>query len=197
MSIYKGEAHTELLNKLDEVKSSNNKSELQAFSDPSDDNSSENLKSNNNRLEVQIVGSNDINGNGPFRHLTIDSNGRTLTNPLMTATNNKIQATIDSNRSSDNSIVSSSTVAANLQIGSDIDIGNDKSIIIVGSATGNHSIKVLHSTDNTNFYLYGEVSPVAHDSVYHYNVKVEDGLQYYRIMNSNSSNTFTLNYVTL
>ena len=33
-----------------------------------------------------ILGANDINGNTP-RHLTIDANGRTLTNPLMTTTN--------------------------------------------------------------------------------------------------------------
>ncbi len=194
---YKGDAHTELIAKLDEVKSANDKAALQGFSDPADDNTNENLKSNNNRLEVQVVGSNDINGNGPFRHLTIDANGRTLTNPLMTSTNNKIQDTIDSNRSGDNSLVSGVTVAANLQIGSDIDIADKKSIIIVGSATGNHVIKLLHSTDGTNFYIYSEVSPVTHNSVYHFNIKVEDGLRYYRVMNSNTSNTFTLNYVTL
>ena len=29
------------------------------------------------------------------------------------------------------------------------------------------------------------------------NIKIEDGLQHYRIMNSNQSNTFTINYITL
>ena len=194
---YKGDAHTELIAKLDEVKTSNEKAALQGFSDPADDNTNENLKSKDNRLEVLLVGSNDILGNAPNRHLTVDANGRTLTLPLMTATNNKIQDTIDSNRSGDNSIVSAVTVGSGLQIGSDIDIADKKSIIIVGSATGNHAIKLLHSTDGTNFYIYSEISPITHNSVYHFNIKVEDGLRYYRVMNSNTSNTFTLNYVTL
>jgi hypothetical protein len=193
----KGEAHTELIAKLNEVKTANEKAALQGFSDPADDNTNQNLKSKDNRLEVLLVGSNDILGNAPNRHLTIDSNGRTLTVPLMTGTNNKIQDTIDSNRSGDNSIVSAVTVGSGLQIGSDIDIADKKSIIVVGSATGNHTIKLLHSTDGTNFYIYSEVTPVSHGAVYHFNIKVEDGLRYYRVMNSNTSNTFTLNYVTL
>jgi len=194
---YKGEAHNELIAKLNEVKTANEKAALQGFTDPADDNTNQNLKSKDNRLEVLLVGSNDILGNAPNRHLTIDANGRTLTVPLMTGTNNKIQDTIDSNRSGDNSIVSSVTVGSGLQIGSDIDIADKKSIIVVWSATGNHTIKLLHSTDGTNFYIYSEVTPVAHGAVYHFNIKVEDGLRYYRVMNSNTSNTFTLNYVTL
>ena len=102
-----------------------------------------------------------------------------------------------SNRGTGTNIASSSTIGANLQIGADIDISNKKSIIILGSATGNHSVKILHSADNTNFYLYSEISPVAHGGVYHYNLKVDNGLQYYRVMNSNQSNTFTLDYVSL
>ena len=45
---------------------------------------------NGGKAQVQVVGSNDINGGLPHRHLTIDANGRTLTNPLMTATNTAI-----------------------------------------------------------------------------------------------------------
>ena len=37
-----------------------------------------------------MIGSNDINGGTPHRHLTVDANGRTLTNPLMTTTNTKL-----------------------------------------------------------------------------------------------------------
>ena len=44
------------------------------------------------RLEVQVVGSADINGGAPHRHLTIDSQGRILTIPTMTSTNNAIAA---------------------------------------------------------------------------------------------------------
>lgn len=48
---------------------------------------------NGGKAQVQVVGSNDINGGLPHRHLTIDANGRTLTNPIMTATNNAIGTT--------------------------------------------------------------------------------------------------------
>jgi hypothetical protein len=40
-----------------------------------------------------LIGSNDINGNTPHRHLTVDTNGRLLTIPSMTATNNAIGTT--------------------------------------------------------------------------------------------------------
>jgi hypothetical protein len=102
-----------------------------------------------------------------------------------------------STRSTGTNIVTGATINANLQIGGDIDISNKKSIIILGSATGNHSINILHSADNTNFYLYSSVSPVSHGGVYHYNLKIDNGLQYYKIFNSNQSNTFTLDYVSL
>ena len=131
---------------------------------------------------VQICGFDTVTSK--FKTIDVNSDGVITTNH-------------DSNRSSDNSLVSSSTIGANLQIGSDIDIGTKKSIIIVGSATGNHSIKILHSTNGTDFFLYGEVSPVSFNSNYQYNIKIEDGLQHYRIMNSNQSNTFTINYITL
>lgn len=131
---------------------------------------------------VQICGYDTVTSR--FKTIDVNSDGVITTNH-------------DSNRSSDNSLVSSATIGANLQIGSDIDIGTKKSIVIVGSATGNHSIKILHSTNGTDFYLYGEVTPVSFNSNYDYNIKIEDGLQYYRIMNSNQSNTFTINYITL
>ncbi len=131
---------------------------------------------------VQICGFDTVTSR--FKTLNVNSDGVITTNH-------------DSNRSSDNSLVSRATIGSGLQIGSDIDIGTKKSIIIVGSATGNHSIKILHSTNGTDFYLYSEVSAVSHNSVYHYNIKIEDGLQHYRIMNSNQSNTFTINYITL
>ena len=131
---------------------------------------------------VQICGFDTVTSR--FKTIDVNSDGVITTNH-------------DSNRSSDNSLVSSSTIDASLQIGSDIDIGTKKSIVMIGSATGNHSIKILHSTNGTDFYLYGEVSPVSFNSNYHYNIKIEDGLQHYRIMNSNQSNTFTINYITL
>lgn len=40
-----------------------------------------------------LIGSNDILGNTPHRHLTVDANGRLLTIPTMTSTNNAIGTT--------------------------------------------------------------------------------------------------------
>ena len=56
------------------------------------------------KLQVQIVGSVDINGSAPHRHLTIDTNGRTLTAPIMTATNNAIASTTASVNSTNTSV---------------------------------------------------------------------------------------------
>jgi hypothetical protein len=102
-----------------------------------------------------------------------------------------------SNRSAEVSIVSGVAVLASAQIGSDINIGDSKSIVIYGSATGNHNFTLEHSSDGSNWYLNSVVSPVTHGGIYHYNVKVENGLQYYRLINNNTGNTFTLNYIKL
>lgn len=130
---------------------------------------------------MQICGFND--GDSKFKSLKCDSDGNLITSH-------------DSTRSDGTAIVVGVTVAANLQIGSTIDIGTKKSIIIVGKASGNHPINILHSPDNTNFYLYSSVSPVAYDGMYHYNINIENGLGYYQIFNSNQSNTFELVYST-
>jgi len=112
-------------------------------------------------------------------------------------TDAKLEISQLSNRSAEVSIVSSSVIGANLQIGSNIDISTNRSILIYGSATGNHNWNLLHSSDNSNFFLHSVITPTAYDSVYHYNVKIEDGLRYYKLVNNNSSNTFTLNYISL
>ncbi len=102
-----------------------------------------------------------------------------------------------SKRSSEVSIVSSASILASSQIGSDINIGTSKSIIIYGTATGNHNFNLEHSSDGTNWFLHTLIAPTSHGAVFHYNVKVEDGLQYYRLMNDITVNVYTLNYVKL
>lgn len=219
MSIPKGEAHTELIAKLDEIKTSGDTSKITQgeatvtgggdglqqvllYGKNGSNGNLEPLETVGDRLLVDVI---ELSPTGPytptslpsvaiygqvdttsgFKNLRVDSNGRLqITNNLST-------------RSSSNDIVTGATVGANLQIGSDIDIGTDKTIIIVGSATGNHAINIEHSTNNTDWFVYAEVSPVAHNALYHFNIKIEDGLQYYRIINDNTSNTFTLKYVTL
>ena len=131
---------------------------------------------------VQICGYDTVTSE--FKTVDVNSDGVITTNH-------------DSNRSSDNSLVSSSTIVASAQIGGNIDLSDKKSILIYGSATGNHSFFIEHSMDNANFFLHSEITPVSHGGAYAYNVKIEDGLRYYRLINSNTGNTFSLSYVTL
>ena len=218
MSIPKGEAHTELIAKLDEIKTSGETSKITQgeatvagggdglqqvllYGKNGSNGNLEPLETVGDRLLVDVI---ELSPTGPytptslpnvaihgqvettsgFKNLRVDSDGRLQINSLST-------------RGTNNDIVTGATVGANLQIGSDIDIGTKKSIIIVGSATGNHAINIEHSTNNTDWFVYAEVSPVAHNAVYHYNIKIENGLQYYKIVNDNTSNTFTLKYITL
>ncbi len=102
-----------------------------------------------------------------------------------------------STRSSEVSIASAATVSASSQIGSDINIGTSKSIIVYGSATANHNFHLEHSSNGSTWFLHSEIAPVLHGAIYHYMVKIEDGLQYYRLMNSLSTNIYTLNYIKL
>ena len=123
-------------------------------------------------------------GDNRFKSLKCDSNGQLEISQL-------------SSRSIESVIALNSVITASSQIGGNIDISDKKSILIYGSATGNHNFNLEHSMDNANFFLHSEITPVSHGATYHYNVKIEDGLRYYRLVNSNTSNTFTLNYITL
>jgi hypothetical protein len=131
---------------------------------------------------MQICGFDSVAGR--FKSIKVDTNANLILSQ-------------SSNRSAEVSIVSASAILASAQIGSDINIGDSKTIVIYGSATGNHNFLLEHSGDGSNWFLNSVVSPVAHGGIYHYNVKVEDGLQYYRLINDNTGNTFTLNYVKL
>lgn len=131
---------------------------------------------------MQICGFND--GDSKFKSIKVDSNANLIISQ-------------SSNRSAEVSIVSAAVIAASAQIGSDINIGDSKTIVIYGSATGNHNFLLEHSSDGTNWFLHSVVSPTAHGAIYHFNVKAEDGLQYYRLINNNTGNTFTLNYIKL
>ena len=153
----------------------------------------------NDRLLVDVaelsnVGQLTTSSSLPAMQICGYDNVTTKFKSLKCNTNGKLEVSDDSNRSAEVSIVSAVSVLATTQIGSDINIGNAKSIIIYGTATGNHNFNLEHSSNGSTWFLHSEVAPTSHGAVYHYNLKVEDGLQYYRLINTNA-NTFTLNYV--
>tara|TARA_R110000796_G_scaffold70875_7_gene160895 strand:- start:2508 stop:3212 length:705 start_codon:yes stop_codon:yes gene_type:complete len=125
-----------------------------------------------------------VEGTNGFKNLQVNTVGELAISQL-------------SHRSVEFLIVLNSVISASAQIGGNIDISTKKSILIYGSATGNHSVFLEHSMDNTNFFLHSEITPVSHGATYHYNVKIENGLKFYRLVNSNTGNTFSLSYVTL
>ena len=159
------------------------------------------LESVGDRLIVDVM---ELSPTGPHTPTSLPSmaihaqvEGTSGFKNLQVNTDGKLEVSDDSNRSSEVDIVSAVYVTASSQIGIDIDIGLKKSIIIIGKGSANHSFYLEHSNDNTNWYLNTEVTPVSHSGNYHFNVKVEDGVRYYRLMNGTNANTFTLKYITL
>lgn len=159
------------------------------------------LESVGDRLMVDVM---ELSPTGPHTPTSLPSmaihaqvEGTSGFKNLQVNTDGKLEVSDDSNRSSETDIVSATLVNASSQIGIDIDIGLKKSIIIIGLGSANHSFYLEHSNDNTNWYLNTEVSPVSHSGNYHFNLKVEQGVRYYRLMNSAHANTFTLKYITL
>ena len=158
-----------------------------------------------NKLPAALTGSGNLKvclqelGNEGSERLNVDVGTAIVQLPTAVTGNGNLKIAIQedfSKRSAEVSIVSSVGVGAITQIGSDINIGTAKSIIIYGTATGNLNFNLEHSSNGSAWFLHSNVAPTAHGGVYHYNVKVEDGLQYYRLINT-SSNTFTLNYVKI
>tara|TARA_R110001592_G_scaffold192808_2_gene439890 strand:- start:199 stop:804 length:606 start_codon:yes stop_codon:yes gene_type:complete len=163
------------------------------------------LSSIDTKIPAALTGSGNLKvciqelGNEGSERLNVDVGTAIVQLPTAVTGNGNLKIAIQedfSKRSAEVSIVSSVGVGAITQIGSDINIGTAKSIIIYGTATGNLNFNLEHSSNGSAWFLHSNVAPTAHGGVYHYNVKVEDGLQYYRLINT-SSNTFTLNYVKI
>jgi len=127
--------------------------------------------------QVLVYGKNGLN----LHPLKIDTVGRLITFS-------------EDIRSAEVNIVTNQTVGANADIGSSINCGTFKFINIYGSGSGNHSIRLFTSSDNVNFYFMQEIYPNTVNGNYEYYVQTSEQLQYVKLVNSNTSNTFTLNY---
>jgi len=103
------------------------------------------------KQSVLLVGSNDINGGTPHRHLTIDSNGRLLTVPLMTGTNNiltTIDTAVDLTNTKLDTIdsVLDNILTKNGEIDTAVDLTNTK---LDAQATHNTNLLTKATTTNT------------------------------------------------
>jgi len=141
-------------------------SELKAYTDPTDNTSSINIKaSTEGRLEVQVVGSDDTTGASPHRHLTIDGNGRTHTlarieqSPTINAKLDGIISNTDKSR-----IVSRLTSVPSIPAntgGSSYDLGADygsyKHLKITGDTqdvpAGDMYLQISNDNVNWNFVV--------------------------------------------
>ena len=171
-------------------------SELKAYTDITDTTTAVRLSAENGgKLQVQVVGSNDINGGTPHRHLTIDSNGRTLTNPVMTSTNN-ILNNISSNTDKSRVVVrltSVPSISANSG-GSSYDLGADygsyKTLKIVGDASGMNTgemyLQISNDNVNWNFVVGMAFIPLngGGNMGYFLSSSMEQPLRYWRIFNN-------------
>ena len=108
----------------------------------------------------------------------------------------KTPSTTEHKREKEQIIVANTTIASNTDIGSPIDCGNYKYINIYGTATGNHSINVYTSGDGGSFYFFQEsLYPNHLNGMNYFYIQMSQHLQHIKLVNDNTSNTFTLNYV--
>ncbi len=109
--------------------------------------------------KVLLVASNDINGGTPHRHLTIDSNGRLLSNPLMTTTNSHL-STIKTNTTPtyENVSVDCSSVGTIGTFSASVDMDGKRHIalaVLQNASTGAgqlNNLRLQFSHDNTNWF---------------------------------------------
>ena len=91
-------------------------------------------------------------------------------------------------------LVDALVVNADTDIAAIIDVGDHQSVHIFGKVTGNHPFFILGSNDKQDYFMLKEVFPEAYNSEYHFSVNIERKCRYVSISNSNTQNTFTVNY---
>lgn len=174
-------------------------SDLKAYTDPTDDTTSINIKaSTEGRLEVQVVGSNDTNGGSPHRHLTIDGNGRVHTiarieqSPTINAKLDGIISNTDKSRVAVR-LTSVPSISANSG-GSSYDLGADygsyKTLKITGDTQGSPmgEMYLQISNDNVNWNFVVGMQFIALNGGgnmgYFLSSSMQQPLRYWRIWNN-------------
>lgn len=173
---------------------------LQAHTDIADTNTKLKVKASaDGRLECMILGANDILGNTP-RHLTIDSNGRTLVNnyenPNSWRTlylgnikdNTNILRDVENITSDSAGSALSGSLADGVATAS-VDMVAHKHIHFrVDIPSGLAPLVIEGSDDNTTFYPVVEITPTTINMISAHLHKITNGAyRYYRIKNSSGS----------
>jgi hypothetical protein len=136
-----------------------------------------------------------IGATGAQQVLIYGKNGTNL-HPLKIDTDGRLITYTEHIRESEQLIVSTTTVAADTDIGSPINCSDYKFINIYGTATGNHPIYLYTSGDGGFVYYYQEtLMPQTINSTNYFYIQTSEHLQYVKLINGNTSNTFTLKYV--
>jgi hypothetical protein len=121
------------------------------------------------------------NGTGGLHPLQVDSEGRLVTFS-------------EHVRSAEGTIANILTVGADQDIGSPVDCGKFKYLNVYGVSTGNHPISLWTSSDQFIYYFQEELNPTTFNGAYNFYLATSNHLQYIKLVNGNTTNTFNLKY---
>jgi len=160
-----------------------------------------NIKNNltDGTQKTLLVGSNDINGGTPHRHLTVDANGRLLTIPLMTTTNNKLTDIV--NNTAKNSVSAShslSIAGGATEETAVIDLGADTSShkLQFAGTTSHNNIDVVLKVSNDNITFYDFTEPIFTVGSLKISGSIDLTFRYYKLaITDNTGSPITVNLI--
>jgi hypothetical protein len=165
------------------------------------------VRLDNSNDSVRVVGQNSTGSNkgigvedtdgailGGAKVLTTDptsSNGSRQV--LRMNTKNELMVS-NFSRGSHTNFLNSITLGAGALSNDYIDLDGFKGIVVYGNLTGSHSFYLAGSGDNSTYYYDGSNSIYPDGNNYEFMKSFTNLPRYIKIKNSNTSNTFTLNY---
>ena len=160
-----------------------------------------NIKTNltDGSQKTLLVGSNDILGGTPHRHLTVDANGRLLTIPLMTTTNNKLTDIVN------NTAINTVSASHSLSIAGGateettvIDLGADTSShkLQFAGTTSHNNIDVVLKVSNDNITFYDYTEPIFTVGSLKISGSIDLTFRYYKLaITDNTGSAITVNLI--
>ena len=160
----------------------------------------------NGTQKTLLLASNDINGGTPHRHLTIDANGRLLTNPHTATTNAHLVDIKDNHRKAHKTTgewLATATSIATDAFTTSLDCSLFKSVRLMGkwSVDTGSGLDVFGSqTESGTYYkiehMYQETTMESGSAVYYARVKIDHVPNFIKLYNATGSiSTLELDYV--